>query len=149
MRPTISQMLMKSAQTLGMDIAPNVRGDSYAASKAGMIGMILILLSQEGERAADTMTREQDAIRALFAEAAHAPLDPDLQTRLAEAGAIEPRSYRLDALEVEGARLNALLIDLHEAVEASAFDWAEALDKRIWEILRLGAECRAVFLPTL
>jgi hypothetical protein len=149
MRPTIAQFLTKSAQTLGMDVAPNVRGDPYAAAKTGMIGTILILLAQESERAADTLIREQDAIRALFLEAAHAPLDDDLRARLEAAGGEGPRSHRLDVLEAESARLNAVLIELHEAVEAGAFDWAEALEARIWEILRLGAECRAVFLPTL
>lgn len=150
MRPSLAQFLMSTAATLNREIAPHVMGNRYALGNIGTIGLLMTLMAQETERAADTLVHEQDALRALFADAAKAPLPEPLRTRLAAAGVpVVRNSYRLTDLERDTAALNTLLIELHETVEPSAFDWAQALERRILEVLKLGAACRALYLPTL
>ncbi len=150
MKPSISQILMGGAGALNTDIAPHIKGDPYALGAAGIIGLLMILSAQESERAADTLVSEQEALRVLFADAAGVDLPAPLRAELARAASAPAApSLRLADLESETAALKALLIRLHEALEASPFDWAEALEARIWEILKLGAACRALYLPTL
>lgn len=149
MRPSVSQMLMGAAANLNRDIAPSIQPGSYAIGQAGTIGLLMVLMAQESDRAVDTLVNEQDAIRALFAEAARASVPDDLRLRLAEAAARSRTSLRISDLEGETALLNELLIELHAWLETSKFDWAEALESRVWEILKLGADCRALYLPTL
>lgn len=150
MKPSLSQFLMGAAATLNRDVAPHVRGSRYALGHVGTLGLLMTLMAQETERAADTLVHEQDTLRGLFADAAKQPLAPDLRARLAAAGVpVERTSYRLSDLERDAAALNTLLIELHQAVEGNPFDWAETLEQRILEVLKLGAECRALYLPSL
>lgn len=149
MKPSLSQMMVGAATFLTREVIPNVKGDSYAIASTGTIGMMTMLMAQEVDRMADTLVVEIDAIQALFADAAKAPLPDDLKARLAEASRRPRNSLKISALQEDAAALKALLIELHVAVEASKFDWAEALEKRIWEILNLSAQCRLVYMPTL
>lgn len=149
MKPSLSQMMVGAATFLTREMIPNVRGDSYAIASAGTIGMMLMLMAQEADRVAETLAAEIEALQALFADAAKAPLPAELKRRLAEAAALPRRSLKVSALQEDAAALKALLIELHVTVEAERFDWAEALEKRIWEILTLSAQCRQVYLPTL
>lgn len=148
MRPSIPQLLVGAAGTL-RNVLGSVRGESYAMASMGTLGMLLVLMSQEADRAAETLVSEQDAIRALFADAATHALPEPLRTNIADAANGQRTSIRVDVLERETAELKTLLIELHAWLETSAFDWAEALEARIWEILKLGAEARALYLPTL
>jgi len=148
MRPSIPQLLVGAAGNI-RNVLANVRGESYALASMGTLGMLLILMSQEADRAAETLVSEQDAIRALFADAAAHALPEPLRAKVAEAAAGQRTSIRVDVLERETAELKTLLIELHAWLETSPFDWAEALESRVWEILRLGAAARALYLPTL
>ncbi len=149
MKPSLPQMMMGAATALTREILPNVRGDTYAIASAGTIGTMMILMAQETDRMVDTLVVELDAIQALFEEAAKAPLAGDLRKRLAAAAKRPRRSLKMSSLEEDALVLKALLIELHAAVEAESFDWAEALEAKIWEILNLSAQCRLVYMPTL
>ncbi|MET0182594.1 MAG: hypothetical protein ABW199_06890 [Caulobacterales bacterium] len=149
MKPSMSHMLLGAAAAITRDVIGHVNGDDYARETLGTIGAMLMLMAQEAGRTADTLVTEQNALRALFADAAALPLDPNLRARLSSASAQMGGSLKIEDLSEETAQLNALLVELHEAAEASAYDWAEALEARIWEVLKLGAECRAIYLPTL
>ncbi|HVY02596.1 MAG TPA: hypothetical protein VG983_02980 [Caulobacterales bacterium] len=142
MKPTIAQYLAGASATLMREIAPQV--DSYGRGHLGAIGAILSFAAREADRAADTLAREQDALRALFADAAEAPFAADLRARLREAAQAPRASLRVSDLERENAALKTLLIELHEAVEARP-DGAE-LEARIWKILNDGADARIVGL---
>lgn len=148
MRPSIPQLLVGAAGTIRNALG-GMRGESYAMASMGTLGMLLILMSQEADRAAETLVSEQDAIRALFADAAGHALPEPLRARVAEAARGVRASLRVDVLQAETNDLKALLTELHAWLETSPFDWAEALEARIWEILRLGAAARALYLPTL
>lgn len=147
--PRLTNVLMGAAATLSREVSSRLRDDPFAAGQTGAVGLLLILAAQEAGRTADTLITEQEALRAVFAEAALAPLPRPLRIRCGEASEGQAKSFRLEDLEAERDELMTLLIELHEAVEGSAFDWAERLEGRIWEILKLGAACRALYLPTL
>jgi len=151
MKPSFAQVLMGVASTLVDDVAPHIGDDApYAVGHIGTIGLILACAAQEADRAAETATLEQDALRALFAEAALAPLAPDLRARLRAAGADNRRpSLRVSDLEAQTAQLKLLLMELLETIETERFDWAERLESRIWDVLKSGAERRALYLPVL
>lgn len=149
MKPSIPHMLLGAASTITRDVIGHVRDDEYARETLGTIGMMLMLMAQEAGRTADTLVTEQEATRHLFADAAGLPLPLHLRERLRIASRDTGGSLRVEDLAEETAQLNALLIELHEEIERSAFDWAEAFEARIWELLKLGAECRVVYLPTL
>lgn len=149
MKPSLSQMMVGAATFLTREVIPNVKGDSYAIASTGTIGMMMMLMAQENDRMADTLVVEIDALQALFAEASKAPLKTEMKKRLAEAAQRPRASLKISALQEDAAALKALLIELHVTVEAEKFDWAEELEKRIWEILNLSAQCRLVYMPTL
>ncbi len=151
MKPSFSQILMGAASTLSRDVAPHIAPDSpYAVGHAGTIGLLLACAAQEADRATETAMREQDALRALFTDAAKAPLAPDLVARLRIAGLDDTRpSLKITDLEAQTEKLKLLLMELLETVEEERFDWAELLEKRIWGALKSGAERRALYLPVL
>ncbi|HVY83969.1 MAG TPA: hypothetical protein VG943_02470 [Caulobacterales bacterium] len=151
MKPTLGQMLMGAASTLNDEIAPHIDdGAPVAIGHVGTLGLILACMAQEADRAVETAVREQDAIRALFADAAKAPLPRDLAIRLKAAAADDARpSLKLTDLEAQNAKLKRLLMTLLETLEAEHFDWAVALEARVWTILKTGAERRALYLPVL
>lgn len=140
MRPSIAKYLAGAGATLGREIAP--QADAYGRGQIGAIGMILNFAAREADRAVDTLVGEQDALRALFKDAALTDLPDDLRARLREAAIGDRKSLRLSDLERETAPLKMLLIELHTAIEQRA-DGA-ALEARIWDILNDGADARVV-----
>ena len=143
MRPSLGKYLSGATGTLGREIAPHL-DTAYARAQIGAIGMVLGFVAREADRAAETLVNEQDALRALFASAAGAPLPDDLRTRLAAAESAARASLRISDLERENAALKALLIELHEAVEQS--EACAGLEAQIWNILKDGAKARVISL---
>ncbi|MES1198943.1 MAG: hypothetical protein ABUS48_03080 [Pseudomonadota bacterium] len=151
MRPTFGQLLLGAAATLGKDVAPHIEDNApVAVGRLGTVGLILACMAQEADRAVETAVREQDALRALFLDAAAAPLPRDMQMRLKAAATNDARpSLKLSDLDAQNAKLKRLLMDLLVALEAEHFDWAIALEARVWTVLKSGAERRALYLPVL
>jgi hypothetical protein len=150
MKPSMAQMLMGVASTLTRDIAPHLENTPAAIGQVGTIGLILACIAQEADRAAETALREQDALRALFADAAESQLPEDLRQRLRGAALDDARpSLKIADLEPQNAALAELLGELLRTVEELNFDWAEKLETRIWRLLKAGADRRALYLPVL
>lgn len=149
MRPGLPHLLVGAATAIGTRILPALDPRSYAAGDAKMLAAMLIIMAQDVGRAADRLARENRVMRALFADAADAPLGVALAGKLSQAAASSDDSLVVDDLEREHDRLSTILIELHEAVEQSAADWAVALDARIWAHLRNAADARAVVLPVI
>ncbi len=149
MRPTLSQILMGAADTLGRDIAPLASDAPFAQGQLGAIGLILACVAQEADRAVETAILEQEALRALFADAAKVALPEHVRVRVAAAAREERKSLRLSDLEAQRESMTALLGELLEHIEQQYFDWAEDLEKRIWRALKAGTERRTLYLPVL
>ena len=148
MKPTMDHVLISMATTLGLRIIPAMPETSYALGDAKMVAGLAVLLAQEVDRAADVLARENAALRALFLRAAMLPLGA-MSPILASAGASSDSNIRVSVLEQGNAALKALLIDLHIAAEESDADWADALDREIWAILKQGAQDRELVLPSM
>jgi hypothetical protein len=141
-KPDMPQLLGLSAMTLGANVVPQLTAIPYAAGDASIIALINILTAQEVDRAADTLVRENTAIRALLdrtkgISGIH-PTEP----------ASEP-SLKISALETENAVLKSKLIALHEWSETVSHLDAQSVNQEIWGILRRGAQDRTLVLPAL
>lgn len=146
MKPGIDHHLMAMAGTLGMKIIPAIPDGHYAQGDARMTAVLAVVMAQEAERAADTLIRENAAMRALFGRA-QAHIRGDLAPQIARSAASEDADFRLSTLERGNAALKAVLITLHAEVELIDSDWARTLDREIWALLHRGATDRMLFIP--
>ena len=111
----MSDVLEGFATALASPPSPEA-GPAYAASRTGMLMMLISLAAQESERGPAAALSENAAMRALFGEAlAHdAALGGVLRTAAGETEA----DFTTTALDAANARLRKVLIALHEHVEA-------------------------------
>lgn len=149
MKPGIDQHLMALTGVLATKIAPALPADSYAVGDVKMSAALLIMLTQEVDRRADTLWRENSDMRALFQDALQHPVPDDLRARLSTDATTEDTSLRISALEASHAALSQTLIALHAAVEDAGTDWAAAINARIWDLLERGAEDRMLVMPAM
>jgi hypothetical protein len=141
MRPSFANILMGGAGAIAADIAPRLEHDDYAMRQASIVGILMVLVAQEADRAADTLSLEAVAMRAIFAEAASHPLPDHFRQRLrAMAESPPPPKFTIAALEDIAAPMKALLIELHEALEDRPDAWARPLEAKVWDILKMGAD---------
>lgn len=147
MKPGLDHLLLAMAGTLGGRIIPEMPETSYALGDAKMLAGLAVLLAQQADGAADTLVRENTALRQLFARAADLPTP--LAQRLAEAGRSTDVNLRLSTLEAGNAALKTLLIDLHALAEDNSDDWAATVCADIWTILKQGSAERMLFLPAI
>ena len=110
----------------------------------------MVFVAQEADRAADTMSLEILEMRTLFAEAAQAPLPDGMRRRLrAMADAPPPPNLTVSALQEAASPMKALLIEVHAALEDRPDEWARPLEARVWDVLKMGADRRQLYLPVL
>jgi hypothetical protein len=139
----MDQLLVQSAMTLGANVVPQLVGHPYAAGDVSVVAMILTLVAQESDRAADTLVRENAAIRAVL--------------RLAPGELVAPsvlddgdgESFKLTDLEATNATLKAALIPVHTWSETAVHPEARSINAAIWALLLRGAEDRALILPLM
>jgi hypothetical protein len=145
----MSQLLIGAATALGGRIMPELPEGSYATGDAKMLAVMLVLLAQDVDRAADRLASENAGMRSLFAAATAHPLDLALKTRLADLATTTDASLVVGALEATHDILSEALIALHAALETVEAAWAKEMNVRIWQFLQSSAESRAVVLPSL
>ena len=148
MRPNIPNVLQGFTLTLMTEILPNLGGE-YSMGNAAVMGQSLAVIANEFERGAEIRFRENEEMRALFAEAAGLVEDKALSARLAEAAAGRDASLLISALEKTNDALKTLLIELHAAVEVSKAPWAAAFDLKIWDHLLMAADRRKLVLLSM
>ena len=148
MKPGIDHMMMLMAGTLAEKVMPAIPEADYATGHVRMIALMQVLLAQAVDKAADILLTENATMRALFAEAASAPLG-GLSARLKEAAATSDASARLSVLEEGNAILKVVLIDLHKAVEDDEADWTQQLNRQILSFLKDSADARMLVIPAI
>ena len=131
MIPKPAKALTDLAMKLSTGVLPEV-GSPYAAANAGMTAMLMIMLSQESERAIANRMTDVAELKSLFATAGSFPDQSGLESF---AGA-EPDSLLLADVDRLHARGMNLLIDLHAWAESHD----DALDEEIWAFLARHAE---------
>ena len=145
MKPDVPLALQKLAGSLLVEVAPAVGAD-YLQRNTGVSAIMLQMASEEWERAAARRVEENEALRALFRDAAAAVADAQLGRRLAEAAGTRDADLRVSALEAANAALRALLVELHAHVETLAGPAARRVEDAIWAELRRSTERRAMAL---
>jgi hypothetical protein len=120
-----------------IDLIPKA-ADAYTMADLGMLAGLVKMVGQDFDRAAEVLTSDLAATRAIFHEAAPSIQDEDLKRRMADVIASRPESLAIPVLNAHADAAMRALIDLHAAVEDAVdagADWAPALDRRIWTFL--------------
>jgi hypothetical protein len=143
MKPDPDAVLGYLAGMMVQSIAPQVQ-PAYLAGAIGMSGMLLGMLVEEWDRAADRLARENRAIRTLFRQAERVSLDQDLAQELRALAGGEDDDLRVSALESANTGLRAALIRLQAAIEDQAEATARALNDAIWAELSASTRRRAL-----
>jgi hypothetical protein len=147
MKPDVAVVMQGFFGTLLMDIAPNLNAE-YSVGNTSIMGLSLFVAAEEYERAAEVRVRENEEMRALFAEAAKVVADKGLAARLLEASKGKDTSLRISALNETNAALATLLIELQVALENAKGAAVSALDGKVWDYLVAAAERRKFNLPS-
>ncbi len=148
MKPNIPGVLHGFTGTLLTEILPSL-GAEYSMGNTIIMCQSLAVIANEFERGAEIRFRENEEMRALFAEAGRVVDDKGLATRLTQASASRDASLLISALDKTNDELKLLLIELHAAVETSKVPWAAALDAKIWDHLVAAADRRKLVLMSL
>lgn len=141
MTPNASQVLADLAGRVAMNAAPDI----HPAARAGELGLsalLLGLLAEMWDGAAERLASENAALRALLGKGA-ALWGEGAQARwLAELAAGRDESLRISALETANAELKVGLIALHAELERRSDSAAKDLEAEVWAELVAGAERR-------
>ncbi len=99
------------------------------------------MVSEEFDRAADRLLRENAAVRAILADAR--AVVPGLADAIDGALRTSAPDHRVSSLQAENDALRRVLIDVHAAVEGSDGAAETALNERIWAELVESTNRRA------
>jgi hypothetical protein len=144
MKPAPDQVLNQAFAKVAFEMGPALPA-GYGQGSATLTGVLLLMVGQEFNRAADIRAKENAAMRKLFADAA-AAVGGDLGARLKAAAGESDSDLNVATLDRSNAALKALLIDLHVHVEQARLP---AIDARIVSFMRDAAAARQVFLPAM
>jgi hypothetical protein len=144
--------LIRLLQTMGGSLMAGstlTLREDYQQKTGLVLGVLLMIASEESDRLVDRLVEENAALRDLFASARNVVEDRLLAERLGEAAAGEDASLRVSSLQPENHRLRALLVDLHARVEEDPSEEARALEDSIWAELARSSQRRTLVLAPL
>lgn len=144
MKPTPDLVLNHAFAKVAMEMGPALP-PGYGQGSATLTGVLLLMVSQEFNRAAQIRSAENAKMRALFGEVAR-KVESDLGTRLKTAAGEIDADLTIPVLDRANAALKALLIELQVHAEARGDRETET---RILAFLRDAATARQVFLPAM
>jgi hypothetical protein len=141
MKPEVSRFLEVASGMLLTEFAPNIE-PSYRQASLSTMAVMLTLVRDEFERAAERRVVENRELRRIFGEAVPVVSDARLRERLEAAAAGEDTSLAVSELERGNSELRGLLIDLHAHVEDQATPEARRIEAEIWRELAASTERR-------
>jgi hypothetical protein len=144
MKPTPDLVLNHAFAKVAMEMGPALPS-GYGQGSATLTGVLILMVSQEFNRAADIRANENAAMRALFAEVAPS-IGGDLGARLKGAAEAKDADINVATLDRSNAALKALLIELQVQAETAG---TRALETRILKLLSEAAAARQIFLPAM
>ena len=143
MIPPVATVMQTVAVSLMTEIAPQIQPE-YHQKSFGMLAMLLLMGSEEWDRAAARRVEENAELRRIFGEAAGCVADDALRARLEEAAAGTDDSLLISQLDRGNDELRELLIALHERVEELDTAEAKRVEAEIWSELRASTERRRI-----
>jgi hypothetical protein len=114
-------------------IAPAI-SDPYVAPMARLSGMLLNICANGFDDAAELRAHENAAIRGILGEAA-AFVDAPLAAALKAAAAAADPGLKISVLDAENHRLRVLFVAAQSALEEITIPAANALNRRMWQLL--------------
>jgi hypothetical protein len=141
MRPGVDVYLGELARALAQDFAPKLPS-AFEQSALVRHAMLIGVVADEFDKAASRRIEENQALRALFADAVEAIPNSDLRSRLLVACETEDRSFKVRDLDKSNCGHRSLLIELHEHVEQLAGEEAKSIEEAIWRELVRSTERR-------
>ena len=143
MIPPVATVMQTVAVSLMTEIAPQIQPE-YHQKSLGMLAMLLLMGSEDWDRAAARRVEENAELRRIFGEAADCVADDALRARLEEAAAGADDSLLISQLDRGNDELRELLIALHERVEELDTAEAKRVEAEIWSELRTSTERRRI-----
>jgi len=144
MKPTPDLVLNHAFAKVAMEMGPALPA-GYGQGSATLTGVLLLMVAQEFNRAADIRAKENAAMRALFAQAG-ATVGGDLGARLRAAAGGLDADLNVATLDRANGELKSLLIALHTLAEEAG---ERALELKILKFLSEASAARQVFLPAM
>ena len=144
MKPSPELVLNQAFAKIAMEMGPALPA-GYGQGSATITGVLLLMVAQEFDRAADIRVKENRAMRTLFADAAESA-DATLAARLRAAADGRDADLSVAVLDRVNGELKKVLIDLHAYAEKAG---DIALERRILRFLSEAAAARQVFLPVM
>jgi len=144
MKPTPDLVLNHAFAKVAMEMGPALPA-GYGQGSATLTGVLLLMVSQEFNRAADIRAKENAAMRALFADVGSS-VGGELGGRLKAAAEAKDADINVATLDRSNGALKALLIELQVHAERAG---AQALETRILKLLSDAAAARQIFLPAM
>lgn len=137
-------MIPKGAQGIGhlvmrvaQDLIPKGR-DAYMATDLGYLTVLMGMIAQDYDRAADVLVTEDAEISAILKKALPVVDDKTLVSRIVQALEGKAANLKVAELTARSDLMLKLLIDVHAAAEdamAKGASWGRALDADIWRFL--------------
>lgn len=140
MVPSVAQVLNGLARTMLMDLLPQT-SHAYAGQSLQLSAALAMMCAQETDRAAARLVEENQALAALFRDAAAVAGEAALRDELLGAKGDAP-SLLVSALHEHNRGLRGLLVRLHAHVETLQGEAARRLEQRIWAELAQSVERR-------
>lgn len=134
------------ASRLVADLMPRA-SDAYMATDLAYLSLLLAMVAQDYDRAADVFVMEEREIVAILRDAFPHLKDEALRARIGTALDAAPKSLRVSELTARSDTLLRLLIDVHAEVECADAQWASELNNRIWRFLEAYAARRTYEVP--
>jgi hypothetical protein len=141
-KPSPELILNHAFAKLAMEVGPALPA-GYGQGSVTLTAVLLLMMAQEFDRAADIRAKENAAMRALFAEAESA-VTGRLREELRAGAASKDGNLTIATLDQGNAALKKILIALQAHAEEAGL---RALQARILRLLQEFAMARQIFLP--
>ena len=142
--PSPELVLNQAFAKLAMDVGPALPA-GYGQGSVTTTAVLLLMVGQEFNRAADVRAKENAAMRALFADAAKL-VEGELRAAVEAAATTKDADLTIATLDRANAELKKTLIALQTRVEEAKLG---AVQLRIAKMLQGFAAGRQIFLPAL
>ena len=142
MKPSPELVLNQTFAKIAMEIGP-VLPFGYGQSSATTTAVLLLMVAQEFDRAAEVRAKENRVMRALFADAAKG-MGGELGAKLGAVVGVRDEDLTVSGLDRVNRELKRLLIELQAHAELAG---ERVLELRILRFLSEAATARLVHLP--
>ena len=144
MRPTPELVLNQAFAKIAMEMGPALP-PGYGQGSATTTAVLLLMVAQEFDRAADLRSKENRVMRALLGDAAKS-VGGELGAKLSAVVGVRDEDLTVSSLDRVNGELKRLLIELQTHAEQKG---DRVLELRILRFLSEAATARQVHLPAM